>query len=181
MIHHLILPAPAAVGLHAAAARTAVPQRCDARGRRARRVEAVKTIVIEGNGVNYNLGQDMKPEAATQTFEITGYVRKIDIANGRQRVEQTRTPKFAYFQGPQPQTQIQALDGDVAFNVEPAGEASRVGAARRNAIAAPTASITRSPRCAPRPSRSTTVSNVRTVGTTCARPTSRSGDIASGR
>ena len=93
------------------------------------RVEAAKTLVIEGKGVNYNLGQDMKPEAATQTFEITGYVRKIDLANRRQRIEQTRTPKFAYFQGPQPQTQIQALDGDVAFNINPAGEASRAAAA----------------------------------------------------
>ena len=93
------------------------------------RIEAAKTLVIEGKGINYNLGQDMKPEAATQTFEITGYTRKIDIANRRQRIEQTRTPKFAYFQGPQPQTQIQALDGDVAFNVNPAGEASRAAAA----------------------------------------------------
>ncbi len=87
------------------------------------RVEAVKTIVIEGTGVNYNLGQDMKPEAATQQFAITGYMRKIDVANRRQRIEQTRTPKFAYFQGPQPQTQIQVLDGDIAFNVNPAGAA----------------------------------------------------------
>ena len=71
------------------------------------RVEAAKTLTIEGEGVNYNLGQDMKPEAATQQFAISDYKRQIDIANGRQRVEQTRTPKFAYFQGPQPQTQIQ--------------------------------------------------------------------------
>ena len=90
------------------------------------RVAAMKTVVIEGEGVNYNLGQDMRPEAATQTFAITGYTRKIDIANGRQRVEQTRTPKFAYFQGPQPQTQIQGIDGNVGFNVNPAGEAARI-------------------------------------------------------
>ena len=29
------------------------------------RVIAVKSIVIEGTGVNYNLGQDLKPEAET--------------------------------------------------------------------------------------------------------------------
>jgi glyoxylase-like metal-dependent hydrolase (beta-lactamase superfamily II) len=90
------------------------------------RVAAVKTVVLEGEGVNYNLGQDMKPEAATQTFAVTGYTRKIDVAGGRQRVEQTRTPKFAYFQGPQPQTQIQGVDGAVGFNVNPAGEAARI-------------------------------------------------------
>src|SRR5215203_197305 len=70
------------------------------------RIAAAKTLVIEGKGVNYNLGQDMRPEAATQTFEVSGYVRKIDLTNRRQRIEQTRTPRFAYFQGPQPQTQI---------------------------------------------------------------------------
>jgi glyoxylase-like metal-dependent hydrolase (beta-lactamase superfamily II) len=91
------------------------------------RVEAAKTLVIEGEGVNYNLGQDMKPEAATQQFAISNYKRQIDIANGRQRVEQTRTPKFAYFQGPQPQTQILGLDGQVAFNVNPQGRAVRLG------------------------------------------------------
>jgi glyoxylase-like metal-dependent hydrolase (beta-lactamase superfamily II) len=93
------------------------------------RIEAVKTLTIEGTGVNYNLGQDMKPEAATQTFAISGYKRVIDLVNSRQRVEQTRTPKFAYFQGPQPQTQIQAIDGTVAFNVNAAGQATRAGAA----------------------------------------------------
>ncbi len=127
------------------------------------KVEAVKSIVIEGTGVNYNLGQDMKPEAATQQFEITGYKREIDLEQGRQRVEQTRTPKFAYFQGPQPQVQIQVLDGDIAFNVAPNGNASRLaGLAERDrridyfhhpvtALKAATAPIT-------------TIANVRNVG-----------------
>ena len=97
------------------------------------KIEAVKSIAIEGTGVNYNLGQDMKPEAATQQFEITGYKREIDLEQSRQRVEQTRTPKFAYFQGPQPQVQIQVLDGDIAFNVAPNGTASRLaGLAERD-------------------------------------------------
>ena len=89
------------------------------------RIETVKTLTIEGEGVNYNLGQDMKPEASTQQFAVSSYKRQIDIVNGRQRVEQIRTPKFLYFQGPQPQTQILALDGEVAFNVSPKGEATR--------------------------------------------------------
>ena len=90
------------------------------------RIEAAQALTIEGEGVNYNLGQDMKPEASTQQFAVTNYKRQIDIANGRQRVEQTRTPKFAFFQGPQAQTQVQGLDGAVAFNVNPKGEATRV-------------------------------------------------------
>ena len=92
------------------------------------KVAAAKTLVIEGEGVNFNLGQDMKPEAATQQFAVTNYKRQIDIANGRQRVEQTRTPRFAFFQGPQAQTQIQGLDGAVAFNVNAQGQPARVAA-----------------------------------------------------
>ena len=92
------------------------------------RIQAVKTLTIEGEGTNYNLGQDMLPDAATQQFAVTGYKRQIDIANRRQRVEQTRTPKFAYFQGPQPQTQIQGLDDQVAYNVSAAGAATRLAA-----------------------------------------------------
>jgi len=91
------------------------------------RIDAVRTLTIEGSGVNYNLGQDMKPGASTQTFDVSGYKRQIDLPAGRQRIEQTRTPKFAYFQGPQAQTQIQGLDGATAFNVNAAGTATRVG------------------------------------------------------
>jgi glyoxylase-like metal-dependent hydrolase (beta-lactamase superfamily II) len=96
------------------------------------RVEKVKTIAIEATGVNYNLGQDMKPDAATQQFAIGGYMRKIDVEQGKQRVEQTRTPKFLYFQGPQPQTQIMSLDGQVAFNESPTGATRVLPAAERD-------------------------------------------------
>lgn len=63
------------------------------------RIEAARHLTIEATGVNYNLGQDLIPDAATQTFEITDYQRVIDIANSRQRVEQVRTPKFASSRG----------------------------------------------------------------------------------
>lgn len=127
------------------------------------RVEQVKTIAIEGTGVNYNLGQDMKPEASTQQFEITGYMRKIDVAQHRQQVEQTRTPKFAYFQGQQPQKQIQSLDGDVAFNVGADGNATRVGASaesdrRIEWLHYPITALRTAA------DAGTTISNVRTIG-----------------
>jgi glyoxylase-like metal-dependent hydrolase (beta-lactamase superfamily II) len=89
-------------------------------------IDTLRTLAMEGTGVNYNLGQDMKPDAATQTFELSGYKRQIDIDNGRQVVEQVRTPKFAFFQGPQPQKQVQALDGEVAFNISESGQSSRL-------------------------------------------------------
>ena len=89
------------------------------------RVLAVKTLVIEGEGSNGNLGQDMTPEATGQKFALSGYKRSIDIAGGRQRIEQTRTPNFAYFQGMAPQKQVLGVDGAVAYNVAPTGAATR--------------------------------------------------------
>jgi glyoxylase-like metal-dependent hydrolase (beta-lactamase superfamily II) len=128
------------------------------------RVEAVRTLTIEGEGVNYNLGQDMRPEASSQTFAITNYKREIDIANSRQRVEQTRTPKFVFFQGPQPQTQVQVLDGEVAFNVNPQGQPQRLAALaetdRRHDLYHHPLKLLRSTM-----DPKTTVTNVRTAGT----------------
>jgi len=92
------------------------------------RVGAARSLTIEAEGANFNLGQDMMPEASTQEFRITAYTRHLDLENGRQRVQQTRTPQFAYFQGPQPQTQVMGLDGAVAYNVNPAGAAARIAA-----------------------------------------------------
>lgn len=85
------------------------------------RVAAVKTLVIEGEGTYGNPGQDMTPEATGQTFTATGYRRAIDVAGGRARVEQTRTPNFEYFQGRAPQKQVQGIDGQVGYKVLPNG------------------------------------------------------------
>jgi glyoxylase-like metal-dependent hydrolase (beta-lactamase superfamily II) len=95
------------------------------------RILAVRTLVIEGEGTNGNLGQDMTPEATGQAFAVTGYKRAIDVAAGHARIEQTRTPNFAYFQGPQPQKQVLGIAGDVGYNVAPTGNATRAS----NAVA----------------------------------------------
>jgi glyoxylase-like metal-dependent hydrolase (beta-lactamase superfamily II) len=90
------------------------------------RILAVKTLVIEGEGANGNLGQDMTPEAAAQAFMLSGYKRSIDVSAGRARVEQTRAPNFAYFQGQAPQKQVLGIDGEVGYNVAANGNATRV-------------------------------------------------------
>jgi glyoxylase-like metal-dependent hydrolase (beta-lactamase superfamily II) len=90
------------------------------------RLLAVKTLVLEGGGTNGNLLQDMAPDASGQTFLVSGYRRSIDIAGGRARTEQTRTPNFAYFQGMAPQRQVFGIDGDVGYNVAANGAATRV-------------------------------------------------------
>jgi len=90
------------------------------------RIAAVRTLVIEGSGTNGNLGQDMTPDATGQTFAVSNYRRAIDVAGARVRIEQTRTPNFTYFQGPQPQKQVLGIDGDVGYNVAANGNATRV-------------------------------------------------------
>jgi glyoxylase-like metal-dependent hydrolase (beta-lactamase superfamily II) len=95
------------------------------------RILAVKTIVLEGEGTNGNLGQDMTMEASGQAFVVTGYKRAIDVLNVRARTEQTRTPNFAYFQGPAPQKQIAGVADGVAYNIAPNGNVTRAS----NAVA----------------------------------------------
>ena len=91
------------------------------------RVAAAKTLAIEGTKTEYNPGQDLKPDQHDQTFAVDPYRRTLDLASARQRVQQRRTPQFPYYQGQQPQEQIQVLDGAVAFNLNPSGQATRVG------------------------------------------------------
>src|SRR3989449_1699841 len=89
------------------------------------KIVAVKTVIIEGGGTNGNLGQDVTPEATSQTFTVTDYKRAIDVAGGRARVEQTRTPTFSFCQGPQAQKQVFGIDGEVAYNIGANGTANR--------------------------------------------------------
>ncbi|MSO83325.1 MAG: MBL fold metallo-hydrolase [Acidobacteria bacterium] len=89
------------------------------------RIAAVKTLVLEGEGTQYNLGQDVTPGVAGQTFAVTGYRRGIDLAGGRARTELTRQPNFTFFQGPAAQRQVAGIDGAVAYNVAANGTATR--------------------------------------------------------
>jgi glyoxylase-like metal-dependent hydrolase (beta-lactamase superfamily II) len=93
---------------------------------------AVRSLVMAGDGSNGNLGQDMTPEATGERFNVTEYRRAVDFTVGQSRTEQTRTPNFAYFQGPQPQQQVFGVAGDIAYNVGVNGVATRAS----NAVAA---------------------------------------------
>jgi glyoxylase-like metal-dependent hydrolase (beta-lactamase superfamily II) len=92
------------------------------------RILAIRTLTIEGEGTNGNLGQDMTPEASSQTFTVSAYRRLVDVAGERFRVEQTRTPNFSYFQGPAPQRQVFGLDADLAYTIAANGNATRAPA-----------------------------------------------------
>jgi Metallo-beta-lactamase superfamily len=93
----------------------------------AERLQAVKTLVIEGEGISPNLGQNRTPDDELPVWKVTGYKRSIDLANVRTRVEQTRTAQFL-FAGATVQHQIQGLDGEVAYNVGDDGKPARASA-----------------------------------------------------
>lgn len=89
------------------------------------RIGAVTTLAMHGGGRIANLGQDMTWEATGQAFTLSAVTRAMDVAGHRARTEQTRTPNFLYFQGPQPQRQVFGFAGDVAYAIAPNGNATR--------------------------------------------------------
>jgi glyoxylase-like metal-dependent hydrolase (beta-lactamase superfamily II) len=95
----------------------------------AERLLDVRTVVIEGEGTQYNLGQDIAPGASGQTFALTQYKRAMDVPGERARTELVRVPKFNYWQGLAAQRQIQGIDKAVGYNVGPSGAVSRVSPA----------------------------------------------------
>jgi glyoxylase-like metal-dependent hydrolase (beta-lactamase superfamily II) len=93
------------------------------------RVSAITTVVMEGQATAGNLGQDMTWEATGQQFNLSEYRRSVDALGRRARTEQTRTPAFLYFQGPQPVRQVSGVDDDIAYAVGAKGNATRASAA----------------------------------------------------
>jgi glyoxylase-like metal-dependent hydrolase (beta-lactamase superfamily II) len=89
------------------------------------RVQAVNTLTIQGGGENLNFGQNQSPEAQQPILKVSEFKRTIDFAGNRSRLDQVRTATVG---NTAPARQIQGLDGDVAFNVNAAGVATRASA-----------------------------------------------------
>src|SRR6188508_2704875 len=88
-------------------------------------IKAVNTLVIEGTGENFNLGQNMSPDAPLPKLTVTSSKRSIDYMNSRWRLEQARTPAYVTANTTPNQPQILGIDGDVAYNVPATGPATR--------------------------------------------------------
>jgi glyoxylase-like metal-dependent hydrolase (beta-lactamase superfamily II) len=87
------------------------------------RVDAVRTLVLEGQGEQPNIGQNMSPEADLPVWKVTQYKRVLDLEGGRMRVQVTRVPGFL-FVTPQ-QRQDFGVDGEVAYAIGATGMATR--------------------------------------------------------
>jgi glyoxylase-like metal-dependent hydrolase (beta-lactamase superfamily II) len=87
------------------------------------KILAVRTLTIEGEGENPNLGQNLTPDAPLTVWKVTNFKRTIDLAKGRMRVEQVRTAQFPFALATVSR-QNMVLDGDVAWNVNEDGSPS---------------------------------------------------------
>ena len=89
------------------------------------RIQAVRTLTIEGEGENPNLGQNVTPEAPLTVWKVTGFKQTIDPEKRRMRIEQVRTAQFPFALATVV-SQNMAIDGDVAWNVNENGKAVRL-------------------------------------------------------
>jgi glyoxylase-like metal-dependent hydrolase (beta-lactamase superfamily II) len=111
-----------------------VAQAAEALGGRAR-ILSLRTLVIEGYGqaAQQNGGGNVtsSPDAPQKWQNLNGYTRIVDLTNGRMRVRQRQSGDFVFatLRNMRGAVSVQALDGDVAFNVNADGIATRASAA----------------------------------------------------
>ena len=91
------------------------------------RILALKTWVMEGSGVNPNIGQNPRPEAPLNNWHVLEYNRSFDLANGRMRIEQHRIADFESVSATDVRRTF-GIDGDVAYNIGPNGAMQRAAA-----------------------------------------------------
>jgi hypothetical protein len=92
------------------------------------RIRDVKALSIQGAGTAPNAGQNRTPDDELPVWKVNEYTRRIDLVNGRTRVQQVREAQFL-FAGDLVQRQTQGLDGAAAYNVAANGTITRAGAA----------------------------------------------------
>jgi hypothetical protein len=112
---------------HAPPERKLVDDAAEALGGRDR-ILAVKTLTIEGQGIETNLGQNVTPEGELPVWKVTEFRETIDPGAGRMRIRETRAAQFLFALATV-QKQDQGLDGDVAYNVAADGKAARASVA----------------------------------------------------
>ena len=80
-----------------------------------RAVRQMATLVLEGEGQTFRLGQNMSPSADLPYYEVENYELHIDFANERWRLRQDRTTTFLTGNPQYGVRQTYGLDGDVAY------------------------------------------------------------------
>ena len=88
------------------------------------RIERINTLVIEGEGIAPNLGQNLTPDTDLPGWKVTEFSRAIYPSKLRMRVKQMREAQFL-FAGATVQRQEFGVDGDIAYSIGEDGTATR--------------------------------------------------------
>jgi len=118
--------------------RALIVRAADALGGRDR-IMAIKTLSVEGYGqlAYQNGGGNITSslDAPQKWMDVNDYVRVTDLEHGRTRVRQRQVNDFVFAaaQNMKGVVSTQALDGDIAFNLNAAGAATRAPAAAARA------------------------------------------------
>lgn len=87
---------------------------------------AANTLVLEGTGQTYRLGQQPNPDADLPIYELHSYRKEMDLQYRRWRVDQVRTGHFTTGFPVNRQPLSQAVDGEVAYDIRPDGSVQRL-------------------------------------------------------
>ena len=79
------------------------------------------TLVIEGQGRTYRIGQNKSPRSDLPYYEVENYRLQIDFANERWRLRQDRTSTFLTGSPLDGVRQTYGLDGNVAYDTQDEG------------------------------------------------------------
>ena len=93
------------------------------------RVQAARTLLLQGVGKEFSFGQgsswsELGQEASA--WKVLSYRRVYNLSARRARFEQSRTPVYAFFAGHLPGRSVEALDGEVGYDVGANGAPARV-------------------------------------------------------
>ena len=88
------------------------------------RIRAVKTLTMEAEGINPNVGQNLTPDAPLTDWKVTEYKKSIDLAHWRLHYAQRRDAKFPFSMA-NINRQNYILDGAISFNLDREGKTSR--------------------------------------------------------
>ena len=86
-----------------------------------RALRETTTLVIDGQGRTYRLGQNKSPRSDLPYYEVENYRLQIDFANERWRLSQDRTSTFLTGSPLYGVRQTYGLDGDVAYDAQGEG------------------------------------------------------------
>ena len=89
-------------------------------------IAETETLLLEGDGRQYRLGQNFDPDDPLPYFELHTYRREIDLVNDQWRVIQTRTPMYLMTGNPVlREEQTLGIDGDTAYTISDDGTVRR--------------------------------------------------------